>query len=362
MRLVRLSVNIEVTDNGQPLTEFRILKAGVNKTTKGDFLFDARAAESVMAAHKAASVDGMIDLEHLSLDQSSPNYDPDARGWYGLELRDGELWATGVQWAPDGVTRLTDRRQRYISPAFSRYGNRVKAIVNLALVAMPATYEAQPLIAASQQTESKPMKLSEQLKAILAALQAGDAEKVDALLQAAIAEADAAPDNAPDDSKPDETAAVESAVTTSLLSETGATDVTEALSIVKQWGAAQAAVNAQRATIELTSRRALIAELVKLGVETPATAWQGEIEKRVPVVRLSTEPLDEMRARVGQLKAAKGTSRETRPAVTDATVVTLSAVERENLKARGVSETEYTRLVTQMRGKSSAGTYKKDAE
>src|SRR5688572_5109999 len=74
------------------MNEFLIFKPGVNKTLKGDFLFDSIAAASVMAAFETHGADVMIDLEHLSLDTESPAFDPDARGWCKLAVKpDGSL-------------------------------------------------------------------------------------------------------------------------------------------------------------------------------------------------------------------------------------------------------------------------------
>lgn len=108
-----------------------------------------------MAEFRKRAVDGMIDLEHLSLDEDAPSYDPDARGHYRLEIRKDarnrpELWMI-VSWAPDGEQRIREKRQRYVSPAFYTDGEtkRVVSIHNVALCANPATHGAQPLIAAS---------------------------------------------------------------------------------------------------------------------------------------------------------------------------------------------------------------------
>ena len=96
---------IDVAVDGEaPPSEFRLFKAGENETTKGTFTFDAEAARAVMAA--AAQRDGVdypIDLEHLSLESTdSRGFDPDARGWFQLAARNGELWAVNVRWTPDG--------------------------------------------------------------------------------------------------------------------------------------------------------------------------------------------------------------------------------------------------------------------
>lgn len=132
-------------------TSFRIFKRGWNTTQKGDFLFDDKAAKMVMQEYEKHGVDRMIDLEHLSIDDKNDHYDPDARGWFKLKVIDGELWAVDVKWTADGMRRLEEATQRYISPFFA-YGEksrRVEMIHNAAIVAIPATDETPALVAAS---------------------------------------------------------------------------------------------------------------------------------------------------------------------------------------------------------------------
>lgn len=151
--------SIDIALEGELPTAFRLFRAGKNATTKGEFLFDDKAAELVMSAVSQHGVDVMIDLEHLSLDQESNAYDPDARGWFKLEVRNGELWAVDVRWTPDGARRLSEKTQRYISPAFMTDDEkRVTEIVNIALVAMPATHGTPALVAANRRPRMKTLK------------------------------------------------------------------------------------------------------------------------------------------------------------------------------------------------------------
>lgn len=146
-------------EDGLPV-EFRLFKAGENETSKGVFLFDAKAADLVMAAARDRAVDYQIDLEHLALDTESRAFDPDARGWFQLDVRNGELWAVNVKWTPDGARRLSEKTQRYISPAFlADEERRVIEIINIALCAMPATHGAPALVAATgRQPRMKTLK------------------------------------------------------------------------------------------------------------------------------------------------------------------------------------------------------------
>ena len=104
-----------------------------------------------MAAYEKAGVDVMIDLNHYAIDpeiEKHRNDACDAMGWCKLALLRGELWATHVTWTPEGEERLRNRKQRYISPVVLQEedGTAIE-LFNLALVAMPATYDAQPLVA-----------------------------------------------------------------------------------------------------------------------------------------------------------------------------------------------------------------------
>lgn len=147
----RAMLAIELADGELP-TEFRLFAAGWNETSKGSYLFDEEAALATMAAYAQWGVDLAIDLEHQMFDGTSA--DPtakDARGWFRLELRKGELWAVDVRWTEDGAERLRQRRQRYVSPAFQfDKDKRVQAVLNVAITSMPATYEAPALVAASR--------------------------------------------------------------------------------------------------------------------------------------------------------------------------------------------------------------------
>lgn len=134
----------------EPPKEFRIFRRGVNASTQGDFIFDKAAAAAVMADFNARGVDLAIDLEHQSMDTPIRPDSWDARGWFRLAVRMGELWGVDVRWAPDGARRLREKTQRYLSPTFKDDANgRVLYLRTAGLVASPSTHDAQPLVAAS---------------------------------------------------------------------------------------------------------------------------------------------------------------------------------------------------------------------
>lgn len=153
-RLVKLGA-IEVAADAPLPTEFRIFAKGPNPSQRGVAIFDDKAAANVMQAWREWGVDLIVDLEHDSVDPEVRKHRADAadaRGYFQLALRNGELWAVNVRWTADGEERLRSKKQRYVSPAFmDDKKGRVTRLLNVALVSMPATNNAAPLVAASLQ-------------------------------------------------------------------------------------------------------------------------------------------------------------------------------------------------------------------
>jgi phage I-like protein len=351
-------------------TEFRIFRAGLNETRKGKFIFDADGARAVMANYAAHDTDGMIDLEHLSLDPESKSYDPDARGWCRLELRNGELWAVGVTWTDDGAARLSQKRQRYISPTFDfdPESRRVIEIHNLALTAMPATDAPQALVAASNRRISMAADGSAEeasaggLESIAKVLGLGaDASLVDLLakigeLKTAMASDSGADDeddeeelddaemsaagatppppiqpDASDDDKKAVAAASKTAIKVvrlarrtahrELLTKTGEKSTNAAISKVETWRSAYLAIEAdreklakERAALEITERRDHVTSWVKLGKEDPATAFD-PISKEL-LEPWASMPLEKIRERSTKLKAGPPAALNAKPPTT----------------------------------------------
>jgi phage I-like protein len=317
------SATLEPAADGTLPTEFRIFKAGINETSKGPFLFDEQAARDVMAHYQREGVDLIVDLEHLSLDHEAPHYDPDARGHFKLAVRDGELWACSVAWAPDGRRRLGEKTQRYISPVAmrDRETKRVVSIANVALVAQPATYHAPALVAASKTPRVAHTQLAcnalialnrsgknmspELLKKILAAIEAGE-DKSGLLAEIVAAQAGGGePAPAPSEplaataDPPPEKPAELSALAKALGCSSEADAVAEVVALRRQVAAQKAATDA----VELETRRDMISELVKLGAEFPALCWEGDAAARNPAPHLAAEPLNKLRERVALHKA-----------------------------------------------------------
>lgn len=355
---MRSLLAIPFGEDGSLPTEFRLFVAGWNDTEHGRFLFDEEAAKAVMAAHAKWGVELAIDLEHQML--GGVEADPtarDARGWFTLELRaDGSLWATNVKWTKDGAERLSERRQRYISPAFEvdSETKRVTKIINAAICSIPATHHTPALVAASAAGENA-MTLEEFLKVVkalgidmsssleeaMAKIKGEDSAKEDKPADPApeaSAAAPEAPAAKPEEDKPAEVAAALS----SMMAEARTDSVVSLAARFKKALAAEltlateiAKLAEREAILESAERRKLCVELVTLGGKAPATVWADPLAKEpAPKAYLLAMPIADLRAMHADEIKAKG-GKTVSLAVTPpapAETETLSAREREMLK------------------------------
>ena len=135
--------------------EFRIFREGVNHTTKGPLLFDKIAAHLVMMEFKVHGIDLFIDADHSVLEPSGPPTKGKAFGWFTPEVRNGELWATNLQWTNEGAQLLSERAYRFFSPVvFTEFepdektgARRIKSLLNVALTNIPAMRRLDPIVA-----------------------------------------------------------------------------------------------------------------------------------------------------------------------------------------------------------------------
>lgn len=352
-------------DGAELPTEFRLFVKGWNDTENGRFLFDAKAAQSVMAAYEKWGVDLAIDLEHQMLEvEPGASPDPsarDARGSCKLELRpDGSLWACDVHWTPDGARRLKEKTQRYVSPAFEvdPKTSRVTKLINVAITAMPATHKTPALVAASATNGSKRMDPS-LVKQALEAIAKGDAKAALEILTGLVASAAGADPDADGDADggegdgaegvapPAETEAVEDpkvvdnaappppakdgdkgddededddkpaakaarkVLRAALRRMTGKPTFAEAVAEVEIYRASHimlatetAKLAKERQLLEGAERRKLVGELVKLGAEFPSTVWADDKATAVKP-RWAKMPIAELRTHVAEQRAAR---------------------------------------------------------
>lgn len=351
--IFRTSIRTLLAVEGDVLpAEFRIFQKGWNETKKGRFLFDDKSARAVTAAYEAWGVDLMIDLEHASLEAPAGAPDPtarDARGWCRLELRDGELWATGVTWTPDGAQRLREKRQRYVSPAFNAdpKTKRITQMINVAITALPATHHTPALVAASRRIMTKAQRLAYARNMVtlaansgldpalvqkaLDAVEKGDAKAALEILKGLIASAagaepptdgeddgaegdgaegvappepeteaveqprvvDASADDADDDGDDNPEKKTERKAMHALLRRlTGKLTLASAVAEVEIFRSSHVTLETERqklakerATLESAERRKLCVDLIALGAEFPATVWSNPVDVKASTLK-----------------------------------------------------------------------------
>ncbi len=392
MRVKGRAVLLTVSDDGSLPTEFRLFAKGWNDTSKGRFLFDAAAAKAVMAEYQKHGADIMLDLEHLSLESptESRNFDPDSRGWCQLELRNGELWAVNVTWSPDGAARLTEKRQRYISPAFDadRKTKRILSLVNVAITALPATHGLTPLVAASSERQAMAdeqtvdiAKVAEgmgiDLESIAKVLGLESGASLEDLSSAVTALGSklqaiaglgnpaAPPEGAADPAAMAATPEEEeqqkemSALRATVLRETGAPTPMQALAEIATWKASHLKLEQEReklarekSALEAGERKTLAAELVKLGKETPHTSGlaYGKLAKH-----LADMPLVELRDRVASFRRTGGPPKPPTPPSTG-DEHGLTERELEKCRAKKVDPAAYAKTKAAIAARSTRAT------
>jgi len=140
--------SVPLSDGEAPPSEFLIFAKGTTKTDKGDIVFDESSMSNTLEVWRARGTDLFIDYEHKSLDPKAPPGAGKAAAWFSIENRNGDLWATNVQWTNSAREEIASREWRYFSPAVRIDAKRrVMGVVNLGLTNLPATVHMKPLVA-----------------------------------------------------------------------------------------------------------------------------------------------------------------------------------------------------------------------
>ncbi len=183
---------------GKPPIAFRIWAAGEHQTDKGNWIFSPASAAAIMATQAERGNLFSIDVDHMSLNQSSPIDARKAVGWHRLELRGPddapELWACDVQWTDEVSAGLVKHppEWRYFSPAYDvdQETREVTRYINTALTNNPATHNVTALAASAAANNGDRVMAKVDIDATLAALRAaadGDDEKMAKRCRAALA-------------------------------------------------------------------------------------------------------------------------------------------------------------------------------
>ena len=187
---------VERSEANGPPTAFRIWKKGSNVTDHGPTVFSERSAALLLAEQAKRGNRYSIDVDHMSLDKDAPIENHAAVGWFSLDVRGGDLWATNIEWVNDNIRAgLTKGAWKYMSPAYDvDEDGEVTSFLNLSLTANPATHATTALASrgarkgTSQMDEEKKAKKAMTWGDIKAALD-GDDENAKAAAYATIAAA-----------------------------------------------------------------------------------------------------------------------------------------------------------------------------
>ncbi len=148
---------VERSEANGPPTAFRIWKQGSNVTDHGPTIFSERSASKLLEEQARRGNRFSIDVDHMSLDKSAPLENHQAVGWFSLDVRAGELWATDIEWVNDTIRAgLTKGAWKYMSPAYDVDDDgEVTSFLNLSLTANPATHATTALASREAQTQRK---------------------------------------------------------------------------------------------------------------------------------------------------------------------------------------------------------------
>ena len=116
--IIVLANRIQISDNEIP-SRVLLVPWGNVTSQSGDFVVDADAAASVVAAFKERGLDLVIDRDHATLggEFAPPNGEAPAMGWvHALHVEDGVGIHGDVNWTETGESYLRKREYRYLSP------------------------------------------------------------------------------------------------------------------------------------------------------------------------------------------------------------------------------------------------------
>jgi len=147
-----------------PPRRLRIWAFGRVESSKGAFLFDRKAAASVMRAYRRHGNLLCFDYEHKAIESGTRPGDGKSAAWFKLELCEDGLYATDIRWTDKASAEISAREWLYWSPAFaSDKAGRITELVNIALTNIPATHRLKPLVAASRKGTMDPKEDEDKL-------------------------------------------------------------------------------------------------------------------------------------------------------------------------------------------------------
>lgn len=151
---IKRSKGMLLSRNKIPVKEFRVLKFGTNKTTKGNFDLTKESADILMANYRSEFLEAnpvkyvQINYNHAPWDETAVA-NPDsgiAAGWCSLELRDDGIWAVKVDWTGRATKYISHNEYKYFSPEvdFDEAGSVIR-LSGIALTNIPAMNDVAPV-------------------------------------------------------------------------------------------------------------------------------------------------------------------------------------------------------------------------
>lgn len=162
------------------------------------WLLDPALATGWLAELKQRKVRFVIDYEHQTLRSVDNGKPAPAAAWFtgqGLEIRDGALWATDVEWTAAAKAAIEAKEYLYISPVFPyRPDGAIVGLHSAALTNTPNIDGMEPMFraAASQLFPTLESPMDKEIRKALGLPEDADAEAVLAACNQVIADRDAA--------------------------------------------------------------------------------------------------------------------------------------------------------------------------
>lgn|GEM_PF-3348239 len=148
--LIALHLSVALDASGGPPREIKLFGLGRTKTQKGDVVYNAHAREVVKLAAETDGRDLLpTDIAHGMLNPFSPPQSHASVAWWRLDAREDGVYASDIDWTPEGAELLASRKFRFFSPAVSidQKTRELTGVVNFALTNIPATRGQKPLVA-----------------------------------------------------------------------------------------------------------------------------------------------------------------------------------------------------------------------
>lgn len=189
-RRIQFARSVEASSEGEAPNAARLWKAGWNRTDKGDLNFTPRSAKLVLQAYQDRNNGLAWYYEHedrLPLEKrgGAPMKGVCSAPSSALTVRDSdegpECWAESIAWTDEAKRQIQSGERRQLSPiaSFDSDTREIVEILNVSLCAEGATLSGTILASAGKGM----MSMDDMIQALLDALNAGDFEAAENIVQ-----------------------------------------------------------------------------------------------------------------------------------------------------------------------------------